>query len=134
MEFNEDTLEKLMQADINMREKIAELEKQVKEVEGQRAKVQEALHEACKQLKVSSLKTKIGTLSRTVRTTYATTDWPSLYKFIFEHNVPEFLHKRLSSTNIKEFLEQHPDLHPPGLNTMNEYTISIRKSKDKEQE
>lgn len=134
MEFNEDTLEKLMQADINMREKIAELEKQVKDVEAQRAKVQDALHEACKQLKVSSLKTKVGTLSRTVRTTYATTDWPSLYKFIFEHNVPEFLHKRLSSNNIKEFLEQHPELHPPGLNTLNEYTISIRKSKDKEQE
>lgn len=134
MEFNEDTLEKLMQADINMREKIAELEGQIKEVETARAKVQDALHEACKQLKVSSLKTKVGTLSRTVRTTYATTDWPSLYKFIFEHNVPEFLHKRLSSTNIKTFLEEHPELHPPGLNTMNEFTISIRKSKDKEQE
>lgn len=130
MELDEVNLEKLMQADINMREKIAELENQIKEVEKQRETVQQALHEACRSLNVSSLKTKVGTLSRTVRTTYATTNWPALYEFIREHNVPEFLHKRLSSGNITEFLEANPDKFPAGLTPIKEFTISIRKNKE----
>lgn len=130
MELDEVNLEKLMQADINMREKIAALESEIKEVEKQRETVQQALHEACRALNVSSLKTKVGTLSRTVRTSYVTNNWPALYAFIKEHDVPEFLHKRLSSGNIKEFLEANPDKCPPGLTPMNEYTISIRKNKE----
>ncbi len=132
MELNEVNLEKLMEAEVNMREKIADLERQISEVKVKRDQVQMALNEACKQLNVTSLKTKVGTLTRSVRTTYATNDWASLYKFIFEHNVPEFLHKRLSSTNIKEFLEANPGVHPPGLNALNEYTVSVRKNRDKE--
>jgi hypothetical protein len=131
MELDEVNLEKLMQADINMREKIAELEAQIKEVEVKRERVQMALHEACKQLNVSSLKTNVGTLIRSVRTSYVTNNWPALYEFIKEHDVPEFLHKRLSSTNIKEFLDANPDKCPAGLSPMNEYVVSVRKNKER---
>jgi hypothetical protein len=113
-----------------MREKIAELEAQISEIKQKRDQVQFALHEACKQLNVSSLKTSVGTLIRSVKTSYVTNNWPALYEFIKEHDVPEFLHKRLSSTNIKEFLEANPDKCPAGLSPMNEYVISIRKSKE----
>lgn len=130
MELNEVNLEKLMQADINMREEIAALESQISTIKQQRDKVQAALHEACKQLNVSSLKTKVGTLSRSVKTSYVTNNWPALYEFMKEHDVPEFLHKRLSSTNIKEFLDANPGLCPAGLSPMNEYVISIRKNKE----
>lgn len=130
MELDEINLEKLMQADINMRDKMAELESQISEIKQKRDKIQFALHEACKSLNVSSLKTKVGTLSRTVKTSYITNNWPALYAFIKENDVPEFLHKRLSSTNIKEFLDANPDKCPAGLSPMNEYVISIRKSKE----
>lgn len=130
MDLDEVNLEKLMQADINMREKIADLENQIKDIEQKRDQVQAALHEACKALNVSSLKTKVGTLSRTVSTSYVTNNWPALYEFIKEHDVPEFLHKRLSSSNIKEYLEANPGLMPAGLSPMSKYTISIRKSKE----
>jgi hypothetical protein len=130
MELDEINLEKLMQADINMREKMAELESQISDIKQKRDQIQFALHEACKSLNVSSLKTKIGTLSRTVKTSYITNNWPALYAFIKENDVPEFLHKRLSSTNIKEFLDANPDKCPAGLSPMNEYVISIRKSKE----
>lgn len=130
MDLDEVNLEKLMQADIKMRERIAELENEIKDVEQKRDQVQAALHEACKALKVSSIKTKVGTLSRTVSTSYVTSNWPALYDFIKEHNVPEFLHKRLSSSNIKEFLEANPGLMPEGMSPLNKYTISIRKNKE----
>lgn len=120
-----------MQADINMREKIAELEAQISEIKQKRDQVQFALHEACKQLNVSSLKTSVGTLIRSVKTSYVTNNWPALYEFIKEHDVPEFLHKRLSSTNIKEFLDANPDKCPAGLSPMNEYVVSVRKNKER---
>jgi len=131
MELDEVNLEKLMQADINMREKIAELEAQISEIKQKRDQVQFALHEACKQLNVSSLKTSVGTLIRSVKTSYVTNNWPALYEFIKEHDVPEFLHKRLSSTNIKEFLDANPDKCPAGLSPMNEYVVSVRKNKER---
>lgn len=131
MELDEVNLEKLMQADINMREKIAELEAQISEIKQKRDQVQFALHEACKQLNVSSLKTSVGTLIRSVKTSYVTNNWPALYEFIKEHDVPEFLHKRLSSSNIKEFLDNNPDKCPAGLSPMNEYVVSVRKNKER---
>lgn len=131
MELDEVNLEKLMQADIKMREKIAELEAQVSEIKQKRDQVQFALHEACKQLNVSSLKTNVGTLIRSVKTSYVTNNWPAMYEFIKTHDVPEFLHKRLSSTNIKDFLEANPDKFPAGLSPMNEYVISVRKNKER---
>jgi hypothetical protein len=131
MDLDEVNLEKLMQADINMREKIAELESQISEIKQKRDQVQFALHEACKQLNVSSLKTSVGTLIRSVKTSYVTNNWPALYAFMKEHNVPEFLHKRLSSTNIKEFLDANPDKCPAGLSPMNEYVVSVRKNKER---
>jgi hypothetical protein len=45
---------------------------------------------------------------------------------ILEHEAPEFLEKRLNQTAVKEFLEENPDILPPGLNVQSEYTISIR--------
>jgi len=131
MELDEVNLEKLMQADINMREKIAELEAQISDIKQKRDQVQFALHEACKQLNVSSLKTSVGTLIRSVKTSYVTNNWPALYEFIKEHDVPEFLHKRLSSSNIKEFLDNNPDKCPAGLSPMNEYVVSVRKNKER---
>jgi hypothetical protein len=44
-----------------------------------------------------------------------------------EHNVPEFLDKRLNTTNIKQFLEENPNKVPDGLNIDKEYVISVRK-------
>jgi hypothetical protein len=130
MEITDVDLEKLMTADINMREKIAKLEADISTIKKQRDQVQAALHEACKALNVSSLKTSVGTLSRSVTTRYITDNWPALYQFMKEHDVPEFLHKRLSNKNIEDFLEANPGLCPEGLSPMREYTISIRKNKE----
>jgi hypothetical protein len=130
MEITDVDLEKLMTADINMREEIARLETHISDIKQKRDQVQAALHEACKALNVSSLKTSVGTLSRSVTTRYITDNWPALYQFMKEHDVPEFLHKRLSNKNIEDFLEANPGLCPEGLSPMREYTISIRKNKE----
>ena len=48
-------------------------------------------------------------------------------EFILEHEVPEFLDKRLNQKNVREFLE-NPDLLPKGLNVDAEYALTIRKA------
>lgn len=42
------------------------------------------------------------------------------------------MEKRLCQGNVKEFLAENPDLVPPGLQTTSEYTVVIRKNKNKE--
>lgn len=130
MELDDNKIEKLMQASINMRDKIAELEKQISDIKVQRDQVDMALNEACRTLNVSSLKTKAGTISRILKTKYWTSDWNSMYDFILENKLPEFFEKKLVQSAIKEYLEQNPDKHPPGLQATSEYTVRITKSRD----
>ena len=68
-----------------------------------------------------------GLFFRSTKTKYWTSDWEQMYSFIKEHDVPEFLDKRLNQTNVKQFLEENPDVLPKGMNVDTEYVISVRK-------
>ena len=126
-------IERIMKADINMREKIAALENEIKKIKEERAEGQAILIEACRHLKSDSLKNKIGTLTRRIRKRYWTTDWPSMYKFIEEKGLIEFMEIRLNQTNLKEYIAENPDELPPGLQSSSEYTVSIRKNRSYEE-
>jgi hypothetical protein len=134
VELDDNKIEKLMQVSINMRDKIAELEKQISDIKIQRDKVDMALNEACRTLNVSSLKTKAGTISRILKTKYWTTDWNSMYDFILENKLPEFFEKKLVQSVLKEYIEQNPDKAPPGLQATSEYTVRITKSRENKEE
>jgi hypothetical protein len=127
-------LEKLTRVYIKMRDKKAELEteleNQVGKLENDMGTVKAAILNHMKSLGVESLRTDAGTVYRTVRTKYSTSDWESMGKFILEHGVPELLEKRIQQTNMKVFLEENPDLLPPGLNSNMEYSVTIKRSKN----
>tara|TARA_R110000822_G_scaffold71205_8_gene171822 strand:+ start:323 stop:727 length:405 start_codon:yes stop_codon:yes gene_type:complete len=76
---------------------------------------------------VESMRTADGIFYRTTKTRYWTSDWESMHKFILEHEVPEFLDKRLNQGTVKQFLEENPEAVPPGLNADVEYVITVRK-------
>ena len=57
MELDDNKIEKLMQASVNMRDKIENLEKEITDIKVQKDKVDMALNEACRTLNVTSLKT-----------------------------------------------------------------------------
>jgi len=130
VDLDNNQLEKLMAAEVNMREAIAKHEQDIKEIKAKREKIQQALNEACRKLNVSSLKTEVGTLSRQLKTRYWTSDWPSMHLFLKEHDALELMEKRLSQGNIKQFIEDNPDSAPPGLQATSEYTVSVRKNKE----
>lgn len=94
-------------------------------------KIKRALLDYCKANNFDSLKTPVGTVSRKVKRVYWTSDWESMGKFIIEHEVPEFFQKSLNQSAVKQFLEDNPDLAPPGLNTNSEYVIAVTKPRRK---
>jgi hypothetical protein len=124
-------IEKLVKAYIGIRNKRSELSAEFKEADGKlvekQDKIKRALLEHCKEHNVDSVKTPEGLFYRTTKTRYWTSDWENMFKFIKEHDVPEFFEKRLNQTHVREFLEENPDLVPMGLNVDKEYVVSVRK-------
>jgi hypothetical protein len=124
-------LEKLTKVYLKIKAKRNELSAEFKEEDGELRKQQDAIKQAlldhCKEHDVESVRTSAGLFYRTVKTRYWTSDWESMYKFITEQDVPEFLEKRLNQTNVKQFLEENPESVPPGLNVDSEYIIAVRK-------
>jgi len=129
----ESPLEKWTRIYIKMREKKAELshelEEKVAKVERDMHVIKTAILDHMKEIGAESLRTEAGLVYRTVKTKYATSDWESMNKFILEHGVPELLVKSINQANMKAFLEEHPDLLPPGLNANAEYSVTIKRSK-----
>jgi len=81
----------------------------------------------CKEIGAESIRTEFGNVYRTVRTRYETTDWDNMYKFIMEHDIPQVLERRISVTNMKQFLDENPTLMPVGMNVNNKYTVTVRR-------
>ena len=127
-------IEKLTRVYIKMRDKkeelSRELEEKIGELEADMKRVKLAILDHMKELNAESLRTNSGTVFRTVRTTYSTNDWDSMNKFILEHGLPDLLEKRIHQTNMKAFLEEHPDVLPPGLNANMEYSVTVKRSKN----
>jgi len=128
---DKDRLGKLTKAYINIRarrtEIAAEFKKEDDGLKEQQDKIKATLLEFCKENNIDSVRTEAGVFYRSQKRRYWTSDWESMHKFILEHEAPEFLEKRLNQTAVREFLEENPDILPPGLNVQSEYTISIRR-------
>jgi hypothetical protein len=124
-------VEKLVGAYTKIRDKRSEISAKFKEEDGnlaeQQDKIKRALLDYCKDQGVDSVRTASGLFYRTVKQRYWTSDWSSMHAFIMDHNLPDFFEKRLNQTNVRQFIEENPDLIPAGLNVDSEYVISVRK-------
>ena len=85
----------------------------------------------CNEQNLDSVKTPAGTISRRVQTRYWTTDWEQMNDFIVQHKALHLLEKRIHNTNMKQFLEENPDVLPIGLQVDNKYVIQVRKPSEK---
>jgi hypothetical protein len=138
--MNEDTatpvdLDKLTTIYIKIRDRRAD-NKRTFEAEDNDLKEQMDVLEAqmldvCKDMGANSIRTSHGTIIRSVKTKYWTNDWDSLYEVVKEHDAFGVLFKAINQTNMKQFLEDNPDVLPKGLNVESEYSIIVRRSKEK---
>lgn len=128
-------VEKLVSAYRKLRAAIAEeeeaFEARVANLKEKLDYVTNELLDFCREQNVDSIKTPAGTVSRRVQSRYWASDWEQMYKFIGDHNAPFLLEKRIHNQNMKQFLEENPDLLPVGLQVDNKYVVHVRKPTEK---
>ena len=116
---------------VALRDTISEKEETHKEeiavLKAQLDELAAALLEVCAEQNIDSMRTPAGTASRRVHSRYWTSDWESMYQFINENKVPWLLEKRISNNMMQQFLEDSPDLTPPGLQADRKFIISVRR-------
>lgn len=124
-------IDKIVDTYIKIRDKKDALTNRYKaeaaELDEQMAVLKHKLVDISKETGVTSFSTTNAVAYRTIKNRYWTNDWESFYGFMHEHGTMELLEKRIHQSNMKEFMEQHPELHPPGLNVDSEYEITIRR-------
>ena len=106
----------------------AKYEEDDKQLEAQMDVIEAKLLEICKATDADSIKTQAGTVMRRVATRYWTNDWDSMYEFVKENDAYGLFEKRISQTNMKQFLEENPDKFPKGMLLDSQYKITVRRS------
>lgn len=126
-----DSVDKLVRVFIAIRKKKEalreEYEREESALDEDLETVKKQLLKLCESLGATGLKTAHGTVTRTVKTRYWTTDWSSMHKFCVEYDALDLLERRIHQTNMKTFLADNPNVVPPGLNADSKYDISIRR-------
>lgn len=125
------SVDKLVSVFIKMRDERdrikREMEQQIEDIESQMKVVSGELLNICKETGADSFRTPFGTAYRTLKERYWTNDWDSFHKFMQENGAMELLERRIHQSNMKQFLEENPDMHPAGLQRDREYQITIRR-------
>ena len=126
---DEINIDKLVSIHAKIKNKIAELDKQVAELEEQRTEVRVAIKDMMKEQNLQTVRTASGLVTMMTKTRYSTNDWDSFKKFILEHQIPELLEQRIAQGNMATFLEENPGVIPPGLNSNTEFDIRVTPSR-----
>lgn len=85
----------------------------------------------CEKTQATSIRTDAGTIIQRTESSYSTNNWDTMYEVINEYDAPWLLWKRINNTAMKEFLADHPEVYPAGLNVENKRTIMVRKPSKK---
>ena len=105
-----------------------EYEDAVSVIKGHLSDLEVAMLGLCNDMKADSIKTKNGTVIRSLKERAVCGDWDNFKQFVQEHDAVDLLERRIHQGNFKEFMSQNPDAGlPPGINLMREFGIVVRK-------
>lgn len=105
--------------------KDAELKADLEELE-------RAMMLACNEINADSIRTGSGTIIKSLKEDYVCSDWDNFKQFVVENNALDLLQQRISQNNFKEFMSSRSeDGLPPGISTMREFKITVRKPTSK---
>ena len=121
------TADQLAKVYVKIRDKRRALEKEVLQLKEQESLITSELLEICKQQGAQTIRTEYGTVSKRTTKNYWTSDWESFTNFVKEHDAFSLLQQRINTANMAQFLEENPDLLPPGLNADVTQTVVILK-------
>ena len=125
--------DKLSQVYVKMREKLYEMQQTHEEQQNtlkEKMQIVEAeMLTLCEKTGADSSMTPNGTIMRTTRTRFWTSDFDSLYDFIRQRDCFDLLERRVHQSNFKRWVEDNPDDLPKGMNEETRYTVTVRKRK-----
>lgn len=121
------TAEQLTRIYVKIRDKRKELDRQSAELKEKQDLIAAELLEICKAQGASTIRTDYGTVSKRVSKNYWSSDWDAFFKFVKEQDAFSLMQQRINNANMAQFLEENPDLHPPGLNADVNQTVVIIK-------
>jgi hypothetical protein len=116
---------------IKLRQKREVLAQQFKdadvELEKGMAEIETMLLDTLNASNSNSMSTDTAVIIRTVRKRYMPTNWAAVYELIQRHGAFGLLEKRVHNGNMKDFLEEHPDEYPAGMNVDSRYAVTVRR-------
>lgn len=75
-----------------------------------------------------TFRTQSGTAYKVVNLKANCVDYPVLFNWVVENNLPELLTKRISTTVLKEYLDQSGEkIIPPGINVVYEVGMNVQR-------
>jgi hypothetical protein len=94
--------------------------------------LERAMLVACNEINADSIRTGSGTIIKSLKETYTCGDWDNFKQFVVDNNALDLLQQRISQTNFKEFMSTRQDEGlPPGISTLREVSITVRKPTSK---
>ena len=124
-------MDRLAKVYVKIRDRISELtreyESQVETLKAQQGEVAATMKDQLRAMGSLSSKTAHGTVSLITKTRYYAMDKDAFKAFILEHGAIDLLEQRVAQKNMAEFLVANPGVVPPGLNTVSEIEIAVRR-------
>jgi hypothetical protein len=102
------------------------------ELKSELVQIEQVLLSKCNEMSADSIRTGAGTIIKTLKEEYVCSDWGSFMEYLKEHNAIELLWQRLNQSNFREHMITHANEGlPPGISTMREFNIVVRKPSSK---
>jgi hypothetical protein len=102
------------------------------ELKDQMNRLESAMLETCDDIGAETLRTESGTIIKTLKENFVCGDWDNFKSYVLENQALELLQQRISQSNFREFLSTREEEGlPPGISTMREFKITVRKPTSK---
>jgi hypothetical protein len=79
------------------------------------------------QIQADNVRTKAGTVYRTVKRSASTADFKAFWDFVVDHSMWDLVDRKPNVTAVSEYLEETKTL-PPGVNLNSTYVVGVRKA------
>jgi hypothetical protein len=93
----------------------------------QLAEIEYKLIQIMNKAETSSMSTDRAIIIKRVSKRYNPTNWEAVYRLVDKYKAYGVLHKRIHDTNMKDFLDEHPDEYPEGLNVDSRYAVTVKR-------
>jgi hypothetical protein len=132
MQMSDIKLEELVKTYLTIRNERDTLTRQHEakdaELNAEMQQLEQVMMSACNEIQAESIKTGSGTIIKSLSEKYVCNDWNNLKEFIIENNAVDLLQQRLHQANFKEFIVSRKEEGlPPGISTLREFTITVKK-------